>query len=208
MRRTVSPLLINGFAAVLLVVALADAARLLGRSNETDPPPVPFEGGWTVRAPGAVPYDQIVGAHLYGRATERSEPQALDVVPTSLALRLLGVVNSTDRGQARALIAVQGAPARYFAVNQLIGGTDARIRDIAADQVIIERGDQLERVLLWSPENMARANEGARPPPLPGVAVPAFPDLGNGAAAPPPATPVPVLPGAARELSGAARDTP
>jgi type II secretory pathway component PulC len=150
-----------------------------------------------------VSYRQIVDAHLYGSPSEEeaAAPVVVDAAQTTLDLRLLGVVSSTASGQARALIAVENAPGRYFSVNQLISGTDARIRDITADQVLIERGGRLERVLLWSPENMARANEGAQMPALPGVAAPPYPDLNP--ATPPPASLLPIPPRA-----GAAHDTP
>jgi len=201
MRRPVHLVLINAAAAVVLLAAVADAVRFPAQPEAVDRASRTAASG--PAEPPPVSFRQIVDAHLYGSPAEEAPAPAVvvDAAPTTLDLRLLGIVSSTDAGQARALIAVEDGPGRYFSVNQLISGTDARIRGITADQVLIERGGRLERVLLWSPENMARANEGAQLPPLPGVAVPAYPDLSPGT--PPPAS---LLPIPAR--AGAAHDTP
>lgn len=89
----------------------------------------------------------ITALHLFGK---REAAQAVDtskLPSTTLNVKLVGVIGSTNPDNSRALIAADGKPAKaYFKGDALSDGS--AILDIDSRFVIIQRGEQLEKLAL------------------------------------------------------------
>ena len=96
---------------------------------------------------GATSYNvkQIVSAHLFGRAQDENHASRVTRAPeTKLRLALLGVVASDKRELARAVIGVNAADGKNYAVGDKIAGTDAKLHAVEKNRVILDRNGQLE----------------------------------------------------------------
>lgn len=96
---------------------------------------------------GAASYNvkQIVSAHLFGRAEDANQASRVTRAPeTKLRLALLGVVASEKPELARAVIGVNAADGKNYAVGDKIAGTDAKLHAVEKSRVILDRNGQLE----------------------------------------------------------------
>ena len=92
---------------------------------------------------------RILNAKLFGAPAKAKPVVVQAVVPkTQLSLQLHGMVGSDDPNLARALISIGGKLPRSFGVGEAITQTDATIHRIEKDQVLLDRGGQLERLTL------------------------------------------------------------
>ncbi len=91
----------------------------------------------------------IVNAHLFGIA---AVPGASDLDPSSapatqMSLVLVGTIAQTDPERGLAIIGESAATAKVYAVGKIVtGGT--RLHSVFPDRVILDRGGQLEALLL------------------------------------------------------------
>ncbi len=151
-------------AGALLLWALADAGARVA--------PHWFGGTWQqpgtqVKRPVAgatAAYDarELATAHLFGvtDAVAAATPRKLPA--TRLSLQLGGIIASTEPRLARAVIGVNAAAGKSYAIGQRIEGTDASLYGIERHRVIIQRGDKLESVVLTRPL-LGQATAGAHP---------------------------------------------
>jgi general secretion pathway protein C len=91
----------------------------------------------------------IVSAHLFGvagaPAAGTGDPNA--VAATQMSLVLVGTIAHTDPARGYAIIGDSAATAKVYAVGKVVtGGT--KLHAVYADRVILDRGGQLEALLL------------------------------------------------------------
>lgn len=168
-----------GLVACLLAAALV---RELLTAHPLPPPPAPRAGRPAPAAPAPVTSAPSAGAYgVIATKTlfspSRSEAPAGPVVAAGPRPVLHGVV--MDGPQSRAYLEDPVAKRTFgYAVGDPVGG--GRVQSIAADRVVIGRGDGLVEVLLYDP---------SKPRPTPTAAAPALPA---------PETPTAAVPTAAR----------
>jgi general secretion pathway protein C len=90
--------------------------------------------------------EEIVAAHLFGdaSASKEPEPRKVEAPETKLRLSLVGLIASADSQFARALIEVNRGKVAPYRVGQQIEGTDARLKSVERQRVLLERGGALE----------------------------------------------------------------
>ena len=177
-----------GLAACLLAAGLA---RELVAAHPLPPPPAPRaarpaaatgEAATSTAPPSAAGYGVIVAKNLF--SPSRTEAPAGPVVAAGPKPVLHGVV--MDGPKSRAYLEDPLLKRTFgYAVGDTVGG--GRVESIAADRVVIGRGEGLLEVLLHDPSKPRPAPTAAGPA---GPGVPAVPAPGAAApSAPAPATP-------------------
>lgn len=177
-----------GLAACLLAAGLA---RELVAAHPLPPPPAPRAArpaaatgaaATSTAPPSAAGYGVIVAKNLF--SPSRTEAPAGPVVAAGPKPVLHGVV--MDGPKSRAYLEDPLLKRTFgYAVGDTVGG--GRVESIAADRVVIGRGEGLLEVLLHDPSKPRPAPTAAGPA---GPGVPAVPAPGAAAqSAPAPATP-------------------
>jgi general secretion pathway protein C len=150
---TGNPLLPRAVGLLLLVAVGVLAARVTWQIVEPDVrPPVTqaIEAApVTPAAPGAVesPLAAVADLPLFGVLGASTAPPVTAAPDTRLRLRLVGLAAGDTPAQGHAIIAESGSPERLYAVGDTIGG-QARLHEVHADRVILERGGSLETLRL------------------------------------------------------------
>jgi len=132
---------------VVLVIALAaQLAALVWRVlvPQQDMAPV---AGPPVAAPTGPNLAGIVGAHLFGTAAIEASGDAASAPATSLRLTLAGTIAGQDPARGWAIIGQTAQDAKVYATGASIPG-GAKLREVYADRVILERGGRLEALAL------------------------------------------------------------
>ncbi len=159
--------LLNAVAALALLLALVDLGVRL-RDYRSAWSAAPSAVPTAPAAPAAPRYriDDIIAAHLFG--LEVVTGSAKTAAPeTRLNLVLQGVLANTDPRHSRAIIAVNAEPPKTYAIGQILENTDARLRTIEHNLVLIERNGVLESVpLLRGAQDNAPRTPGPLPPAL------------------------------------------
>jgi general secretion pathway protein C len=140
------PRLLSLALAVLIAVELARAAiSLLSGGPVKSPQPVLT--GVAPRAQHAgLDVQSVVSAHLFGVAAPDPSAQDPTNAPQSTAnLVLTGTIATQDPKRGVAIIS-DGGPAKVYSVGDNIGG--ASLHSVYLDHVILDRGGQLETLLL------------------------------------------------------------
>jgi type II secretory pathway component PulC len=88
---------------------------------------------------------QIPNQHLFGISG-----RSTDIPITSLQIRLVGIVQAVPAGQSRAIISIAGQPAKIYQVGDTLTG-DVRITAITQESVLLENGNQTEKLPLARP---------------------------------------------------------
>lgn len=104
-----------------------------------------------VAGPGRdIQYDvsRIVNAHIFGDSRESAEDDVAHAPETKLQLNLIGLISSGDDRFARALIGVNNARVKPYAIGQTIDGTDAAVHAVEKSRVLLKRGSALESLML------------------------------------------------------------
>lgn len=134
-----------GLAALIAVELARIAVSLLGGGPVKSPQPV-----LTHVAPGApragLDIQSVVSAHLFGVAA--AEPGAQDPAnapPSTANLVLTGTIATQDPKRGVAIIS-DGGPSKVYSVGDNVGG--ATLHSVYLDHVILDRGGQLETLLL------------------------------------------------------------
>jgi general secretion pathway protein C len=121
-------------------------------------------------ARSAVDVQGIIDAHLFGIA-DPAEPAGdpADAPETRLSLVLAGTIAASDPKQGFGIIGESANNAKLYSVGDSVPG-GARLNAVYGDRVILERGGQLEALLL--PRQYKAGTGVTAPPPPPPMGVP------------------------------------
>ena len=89
----------------------------------------------------------IVNAHLFGSAALEATGDAASAPQTNLRLTLAGTLAGGDPARGWAIIGESAQAARVYATGATVPG-GARLKEVYADRVILERGGRLESLPL------------------------------------------------------------
>lgn len=159
--------------ARLLTLALAGLVGWTawdGYQRLTAPPPqprvhAPAGAGTPAQAPRSAPRrgEEIAALHLFGApetaAPEPALPAPAEAPETRLNLELMGVLSSSSREGARAIITASNHPEKHYRVGDRLpaGATIAEIHD---DSVLLERNGRYETLRLRRERTGDRARPG------------------------------------------------
>ncbi|MCC2617054.1 type II secretion system protein GspC [Aestuariibacter halophilus] len=141
---------------VLSVYLLHFAAQLTWRllpeptPDAQNTPPAASVSNRTSAAGPRIDLAAIDRLHLFGdpSAVEQpTQPVVTDAPQTRLNLTLHGVVATTTRNQSAAIIENRGTQATY-GLNEKIDGTNAILKEVFADRVILQNGPSRETLML------------------------------------------------------------
>jgi general secretion pathway protein C len=140
------PRLVSWVLAVLIAVELARIAiSLLSGGPVKSPQPVLTSPAPLTRHAG-LDVQSVISAHLFGVATIDPSTQDPDNAPQSTAnLVLAGTIATQDPKRGVAIIS-DGGPSKVYSVGDNVGG--ASLHSVYLDHVILDRGGQLETLLL------------------------------------------------------------
>jgi general secretion pathway protein C len=140
------PRLLSWVLAVLIAVELARIAiSLLSGGPVKSPQPVLTSPVPLTRHAG-LDVQSVISAHLFGVATIDPSTQDPDNAPQSTAnLVLAGTIATQDPKRGVAIIS-DGGPSKVYSVGDNVGG--ASLHSVYLDHVILDRGGQLETLLL------------------------------------------------------------
>ena len=143
--------LVFGITALLTIFVLWQAGSLVWKLwllNDESPQPVAFVPQAAGQA-GPESFQNVLRYPLI-RSAAAPTPQdaaAINAPKTSLKLKLVGVMYSTDKSQARAIIENQSEGARSYAIRERV--TDnAEIYSIEPDRVILSHAGKREALML------------------------------------------------------------
>jgi general secretion pathway protein C len=140
------PRLASWVLAVLIAVELARIAiSLLSGGPVKSPQPV-LTSPVPVTRHGGLDVQSVISAHLFGVATIDPSTQDPANAPESTAnLVLAGTIATQDPKRGVAIIS-DGGPSKVYSVGDNVGG--ASLHSVYLDHVILDRGGQLETLLL------------------------------------------------------------
>lgn len=156
---------------VLLVIILAWLLAELSWQLVPAPAQQPIAPAGRVAAnaaqsPGVITLSSLTGFSLFGKASAVPVKQATPVVTeapkTQLNVKLTGLVAiSAEPDQGSAIIESRGSEATY-AVNDTIEGTNAVLKQVLADRVLLQQAGRYETLMLDGFEytKIAQANAG------------------------------------------------
>jgi general secretion pathway protein C len=134
-----------GLAALIAVELARIAVALLSGGPVKSPQPVLPSVAPRAQAAG-LDIQSVVSAHLFGVAAPDPSTQDPANAPQSTAnLVLAGTIASQDPKRGVAIIS-DGGPSKVYAVGDNVGG--ATLHSVYLDHVILDRGGQLETLLL------------------------------------------------------------
>jgi general secretion pathway protein C len=172
-----NPLLPRAVGLLLLVAVGVLAARVTWQIVEPDVrPPVTQAIEAAPVAPAAAgavesPLAAVADLPLFGVLGASTAPPVTAAPDTRLRLRLVGLAAGDTPGQGHAIIAESGSPERLYAVGDTIGG-QARLHEVHADRVILERGGNLETLRLPRSDASTAAAASAPARAAPGADLP------------------------------------
>jgi len=112
------------------------------------PEPTDASAGTLIAGPPAgANVAAIVNAHLFGSAAVQATGDAASAPTTNLRLTLAGTLAGADPAQGWAIIGESAQTARVYATGTTVPG-GARLREVYADRVILERAGKLESLPL------------------------------------------------------------
>ncbi|MFM5614556.1 GspC family type II secretion system variant ExeC [Aeromonas veronii] len=142
------------FLALLIILAQQSAAltwRLLTlASPQTSQPWQPSAVAVNGQSNPRLELDEVSRLALFGKALPKAQAKAAvaaNAPRTQLNAQLNGVLASSDPAKSIAIIAMSGIQNSY-GVGDMIDGTQARIRQVYPDRVIIERDGRDETLML------------------------------------------------------------
>lgn len=156
--------LLNVVLVLLLAWLLARLSwQLLPAPEMTSPVPLPQA---VASATGKVDthLEQLLSYPLFGEVSAKSEPVAAVVTEapkTQLNVKLTGVVAQGDPSSGSAIIESRGSEGTY-AIDDTIDGTNAVLKQVLIDRVLIQQAGRFETLMLDGIEytKMAQANAG------------------------------------------------
>ena len=143
------PQIVTWLLAIAIGIQAALIVRdLLPQSTPTAAAARPASASAPTRSAQAVDVQSIVDAHLFGVAEpEEASSDPADAPETRMSLVLAGTIASNDPKSGLGIIGETAAAAKVYKVGDSIPG-GARLNAVYDDRVILERGGQLEALLL------------------------------------------------------------
>ncbi|GAB2927058.1 type II secretion system protein GspC [Rheinheimera gaetbuli] len=145
---------------------LAKVTWQLLPAAQTDSPLAVVSHTGSATEPAAVSLAALIAPKLFGTANVQAvktiEPVVTEAPKTTLNVKLTGVVALiSDPGAGSAIIESRGSEATY-AVDDQIDGTNARLKQVLADRVLIQQAGRFETLMLDGIEytKIAQANAG------------------------------------------------
>ncbi|AHE99800.1 type II secretion system protein GspC [Thioalkalivibrio paradoxus] len=169
-------LLPRAVSVVLLLAVGVLGARLTWQVVEPQVrPPVgvdirPESAPAAAGEPRKSPLAQVADLPLFGELGVPAEPAPVVAPETQLRLRLVGLMAGDHPERGWAIIAEGGGQERLYTVGDTIAG-QARLHQIHADRVILERNGRLETLRLPRADGTSSARADA-PPRAPAAAAP------------------------------------
>ncbi len=145
--------------AIVLVVALAAQLAALAWRVLAPAPADQAAGVVAVAPPAGASVAAIVNAHLFGTSAVVATGDASSAPTTNLQLTLAGTLAESDPAQGWAIIGETSQTARVYAIGATVPG-GARLHEVYADRVILERSGRLESLPL------PRIGGGGAPTPI------------------------------------------
>jgi len=141
---------VNLIAFALLVWIIASSTLKVLTYHDKSTSDIDTGNNANVSLPKAPPVqmNQIIAAHLFGRAEQKKEPVQKVAPKTRLNLALTGVIASNDPKYARAIIASGSKPAKSYGIGDTLGKSDVKLHSIEADKVLLERNGKLESLAM------------------------------------------------------------
>jgi len=141
---------VNLIAFALLVWIIASSTLKVLTYHGQSSSSVDTGNNANVNLPKAPPVqmNQIIAAHLFGRAEQKKEPVQKVAPKTRLNLALTGVIASNDPRYARAIIASGSKPAKSYGIGDTLDKSDVKLHSIEADKVLLERNGKLESLAM------------------------------------------------------------
>lgn len=161
-----APTVVTAILVIALAAQLASLVwRLLAPPQSMAPVAAP-----STAAPTGPNLAQIVQAHLFGTAAVEATGDAASAPATSLRLVLAGTIAGQDPATGWAIIGQTAQNAKVYATGANVEG-GAKLREVYADRVILERAGRLEALAL------PRLTGGGAPVPVAARSAPAQQDL-------------------------------
>ncbi len=149
-RQAQKPWVIKGitvFLALLLAWQLGALVWKFLKGAETPPPPVTNSAS-AAKNKQLATLKHLITQPLMDAASEEGDSPAVTSAPkTSLNLKLVGLLYSSDNKQARAIIENKRDGGKSYGVGEKIGGL-AEVHTIHPDKVILKRGGRFETLPL------------------------------------------------------------
>jgi general secretion pathway protein C len=140
------PRLVSFVLATLIALQLAQLAYALLAKPLKSPQPVLAAGAPRPQNPG-VDVQSVINAHLFGVAVIDPGVQDPANAPQSSAnLVLAGTIATQDPKHGVAIISDGGGPSKVYSVGERVAG--ASLYSVYMNRVVLDRGGQLETVLL------------------------------------------------------------
>jgi general secretion pathway protein C len=159
------PRLVSAVLAALILVQLAQIGYALISKPLKSPQPVLAGAAVRPQRP-AVDIQSVISAHLFGVPVIDPGAQDPANAPQSSAnLLLAGTIATQDPKHGVAIIGDGGGPSKVYSVGDRVAG--ASLHSVYMDRVILDRGGQLETVLL--PRLQLAMGRGAPPLIRPGA---------------------------------------
>jgi len=138
-------------ATWVLAFALAVQAAVIvtNLSGSSHPPKVAAPAMPALSQSETVDVAAITSAHLFGEAPVEARPQGdvANAQQTSLPLVLVGIIAADDPKDGLAILGENAAGAKVYAVGDNVPG-GAKLHQVLADKVIIDRNGVLESLML------------------------------------------------------------
>jgi general secretion pathway protein C len=156
--------LLNLLLVIILAWLLARVSwQLIPAPELAGPAPLPQTVG-SATGKAATSIDQLLNFSLFGKVTaepEQAAPVVTEAPKTQLNVKLTGVVAQPDPNSGSAIIESRGNEGTY-AVNDTIDGTNAVLKQVLIDRVLIQQAGRFETLMLDGIEytKMAQANAG------------------------------------------------
>ncbi len=111
--------------------------------------------------------DAALNYHVFGDEAAKSEDVAVVVQPeateTRLPLKLRGIYAASEQDKANAIIEAAGKQEVYFIGDSITGGSGAKLHEVLATKVLLNRMGQLESLTLEQEDSAFEVESTARP---------------------------------------------
>lgn len=147
---------------IAIVWSLSQLTWQLLTPTQNVKPLIQTSGSQSSSSANRVNLSDILALNLFGKySAQKEEPKQVEVAPvTSLNLKLMGVVSSSEPSLAAAIIEKSGSQSTY-GVGEKIDGTQAVIREVYPDRVILEQRGKRETLMLEGADYTVTASVGA-----------------------------------------------
>lgn len=160
---------LNRLLSLVLVLLLAWlAARLTWLLWPTPPASMQIqpELATSVATTGSPSLDNLLAAHLFGKYQEKpveSAPVAVvtEAPKTNLNVKLTGVVATKNQPEQGTAIIESNGVEQVYAVDEQIEGTNARLKQVLEDRVLLQVSGRFETLMLDGLEYQQLSNENA-----------------------------------------------